>query len=78
MRGARGMRLPCRPPSSHNAQSGIRFQGRDKQKQPEGLSLRLSVRNRRFREATALPKAARNSPSAYLTGAFTGGGKGSA
>jgi len=60
--GERGaVRLPCRPPVSHNVQCRIRFQGSDNKKQPEGLSLRLSARNRQFREATAVPHGSQNS-----------------
>ncbi len=77
MRERGAVRLPCRPPGSNNVNVGSGSKGRAK-KTAGGLNLRLSVGNRQFREATAFSEAARSSPSAYLTGAFTGGGKGSA
>ena len=79
MRGARGseVALPATR-ITERGKAGSGSKGSAKKKQPEGLSLRLSVGNRQFREAAPSGKAARNSPSAYLTGAFTGGGKGSA
>ncbi len=79
MRGARGSEVTL--PATRITQRGksrIRFQGTRKEKTAGGLRLRLSPRNRQFRETTAFSEAARNRPSAYLTGAFTGGGKGSA
>src|SRR4029077_6369402 len=50
------------------------------QKLAGGLSLRLSVGNHQFREAAPYPRQPKNSvrSPAYLTGALTGGGKGSA
>jgi len=77
MRGALGSEVARRPPGSHNAQSPIRFQGQRSEKQPE-VCPPASVGNRQFREAGAFPAPAKKQPSAYLTGAFTGGGKGSA
>ena len=78
MRGARGSEVAL-PATRITQRAKPDPVPRDAQeKTAGGLSLRLSVGNRQFREATAFSEAARNSPSAYLTGAFTGGGKGSA
>jgi len=62
MRGARGseVALPATRITQRTKPDSVPTDGN--KKQPEGLSLRLSVGNRQFREATAFPKTARKQP----------------